>query len=101
MARRNTGKRFFPLAAWEKLAASLALALSTMVAAAAPAKGAAKSAAKPDALAVLEANCVSCHGGEKTKGGLDLTTRESLMRGGESGPSVVPGKPQSSLLYQL
>ncbi len=53
-----------------------------------------------DALAVLEAHCVKCHGGEKTKGGLDLMTREALLRGGESGASVVPGKPDASLLIR-
>jgi mono/diheme cytochrome c family protein len=71
------------------------------VASASPAAPAGKAAKSPDALALLETHCVACHGGEKTKGGLDITSRESLLRGGESGPSVVPGKPQSSLLYQL
>jgi mono/diheme cytochrome c family protein len=52
------------------------------------------------ALAVLEAHCVKCHGGEKTKGGLDLTTREALLRGGETGVTVVPGEPEQSLLVQ-
>jgi cytochrome c553 len=58
------------------------------------------SAESPDALAVLESNCVKCHGGEKTKGGLDLVTREALMRGGESGQAIVPGEPDSSLLLK-
>lgn len=53
-----------------------------------------------DPLAVLETHCVRCHGGSKTKGGLDLVTREGLLRGGETGPSVVPGKPDQSLLLQ-
>ncbi|MBL9201748.1 MAG: PSD1 domain-containing protein, partial [Opitutaceae bacterium] len=52
-------------------------------------------------LTLLEMHCVSCHGGEKTKGGLDLTTREALLRGGESGASIVPGQPKASLLYQM
>src|SRR5262249_2859968 len=42
-----------------------------------------------------------CHGAEKTQGGLDLLTRESLLRGGESGANVVPGKPDESLLVQV
>ncbi|MBI4624848.1 MAG: DUF1553 domain-containing protein [Verrucomicrobia bacterium] len=54
-----------------------------------------------DALQILETHCVQCHGGEKTKVGFDLTTRESLLRGGESGPAVVPGQPESSLLYRM
>lgn len=55
----------------------------------------------PDALALLEAHCVRCHGGEKTKGGFDLTTREALLRGGETGPAVVPGNPGTSLLVRM
>ncbi|MCX6981917.1 MAG: PSD1 and planctomycete cytochrome C domain-containing protein [Verrucomicrobia bacterium] len=65
------------------------------------------SAAEPDAklppadvYAVLEAHCVKCHGGENTKGGLDLVTREALLRGGESGAAVVLGKPDASLLIR-
>lgn len=54
-----------------------------------------------EALGLLETHCVRCHGGEKTKAGLDLTTREALMRGGESGSSVIPGKPTDSLLIQM
>ena len=58
------------------------------------------SAESPDALVVLESNCVKCHGGEKTKGGLDLVAREALMRGGESGQAIVPGEPDSSFLLK-
>ncbi len=51
---------------------------------------------------LLEAHCVKCHGGEKTKAGLDLTTREALLRGGESGPTFSPEQPaESSLLYRM
>ncbi len=53
-----------------------------------------------DPLAILETHCVRCHGGSKTKAGLDLVTREALLRGGESGPCVVPGDPDQSLLIQ-
>ncbi len=53
-----------------------------------------------DALALLETHCVQCHGGEKTKGGLDLVTREALLRGGESGAAILPGKPSESLIVQ-
>ena len=54
-----------------------------------------------DALQILEAHCVGCHGGEKTKAGFDLTTREALLRGGESGTAVAPGQPEASLLYRM
>ena len=56
----------------------------------------------PSALTLLETHCVKCHGGEKTKAGLDLTTQETLLRGGESGPAISPGEPvETSLLYRM
>ena len=54
-----------------------------------------------DALALLETHCVRCHGDEKTKANFDLVTREALLRGGETGPSISLGKPDESLLIQL
>ena len=44
---------------------------------------------------VLVASCYKCHSSEseKVKGGLLLDTREGLLKGGDSGPSVVPGDP--------
>ncbi len=56
--------------------------------------------ATDDALALLETHCVRCHGGEKTKGGLDLTTRETLMNGSEKGAVIDPSKPEASLLLK-
>ena len=49
---------------------------------------------------LLSQNCLKCHGGEKTKGEFDLTTREGLLKGGESGPAIVVGKPGESLLVR-
>lgn len=51
---------------------------------------------------VLAQQCYECHsaGGSDVKGGLYLDTRKALRRGGESGPSIVPGEPENSLLYQ-
>ena len=51
-------------------------------------------------LPLLELRCISCHGPEKVKGGLRMDTREALLKGGETGPAVVPGKPGASLLLQ-
>jgi mono/diheme cytochrome c family protein len=50
---------------------------------------------------LLESRCVSCHGGKKTRADLDLTTREALLRGGETGPAVIPGDARKSRLYRL
>src|SRR5262245_46011677 len=50
---------------------------------------------------LLQRACLECHGGKKTRGGLDLGTREALLRGGDSGPAVVPGDVKKSLLHRL
>lgn len=46
--------------------------------------------------------CHECHSAEsgKTKGGLRVDTREALLKGGESGPAVVPRSLEKSLLFQ-
>jgi mono/diheme cytochrome c family protein len=49
---------------------------------------------------VLSAHCFSCHGPDKQKAGLRLDSRQALLTGGESGPVVVPGKPEDSLLIK-
>ena len=54
-----------------------------------------------DVRALLSEHCLKCHGGEKIKGGLDLSTREGLIHGGEEGPAVVLYDAPNSRLYQL
>src|SRR5258708_2521563 len=51
---------------------------------------------------VLIDRCYSCHSGEakKLKGELYLDSREGLLKGGETGPSIVPGDPEKSLLLK-
>jgi hypothetical protein len=49
---------------------------------------------------LLLEHCIECHGGEKTKGGLRLTHRAGWETGGDSGPALVPGKPDESLLIR-
>ena len=46
---------------------------------------------------VLTENCVSCHG-NTAAGGLRLDSREAALQGGKSGPAIVPGDPEKSLL---
>jgi len=46
---------------------------------------------------VLATHCFECHG-HKDKGGLKLDSREAILQGGDSGPAIVPGKPEKSLL---
>jgi cytochrome c553 len=49
---------------------------------------------------VLVESCYKCHSAdaERVKGGLLLDTREGLLKGGESGPAIVPGDPDKSRL---
>ena len=49
---------------------------------------------------VLADHCYECHSerAEKLKGGLRLDLRETLRRGGDSGPAIVPGQTDKSLL---
>ena len=47
---------------------------------------------------VLAEHCHGCHGPEKQKSGLRLDTRAFVLKGGEIGPVVVPGKPEASRL---
>src|SRR6266852_5706397 len=46
----------------------------------------------------LVEHCLSCHGEKKQEGGLRLDSRESLLKGSDSGPVVVAGKPSESEL---
>lgn len=50
---------------------------------------------------LLNSRCVVCHGKDgKIKGGLDLQTRDTMLKGGDSDlKSLVPGKPEESLIY--
>ena len=50
--------------------------------------------------ALLLLRCTVCHGHDRQEGGLDLRTRESLLKGGTSGPVAIPGKPEQSLLLK-
>jgi hypothetical protein len=45
--------------------------------------------------------CVTCHAGAAPMGGLDLTRREGALKGGTSGPALVPGRASASALYRM
>ncbi len=51
------------------------------------------------ARAILENRCLSCHGAARTSG-LDLRERDGVLKGGNRGPAVAPGKAAESLLYK-
>ncbi len=48
----------------------------------------------------LKQQCLGCHGGANTFAKLDLRTRDAALRGGQRGPAIVSGDPDSSLLVQ-
>src|SRR3954452_14302135 len=48
--------------------------------------------------ALLQRRCLSCHGPKTTTAGLDLSTRDTAIKGGASGPALRPGMPAESLL---
>ena len=50
---------------------------------------------------LFDATCVQCHAKGKIKGGFSLETRDALLKGGDSGPAVVPGKSAESRLVHL
>ena len=55
-----------------------------------------------DVRPILKAQCFQCHGEDgELKGGLDVRLRRFLVKGGESGPAIVPGKPEASRLFEL
>ena len=53
-----------------------------------------------DVSPIFKSSCSSCHGGSVKLKDLDLSTETSAVKGSESGPVIVPGKPDESLLYQ-
>ncbi len=49
---------------------------------------------------LLAANCFACHG-ESAMAGLRVDSRAGLLRGGETGPAIVPGEPENSALVKV
>ena len=49
---------------------------------------------------ILSAHCLECHSGEHPKGKLDLSRRVTAFRGGESGPAIVVGDLDESLIWE-
>ncbi|MDE2755423.1 MAG: PSD1 and planctomycete cytochrome C domain-containing protein [Acidobacteriota bacterium] len=45
-------------------------------------------------------HCTACHGKRIQEAGLDLRTKAAMLKGGKSGPAIVPGKPEESLIVQ-
>ncbi len=68
--------------------------------------GAQEDASKPEFYTakvkpIFDANCARCHGGANHRGGLNMDTREALLKGGHDGAVITPGDPSASLLVKL
>jgi len=50
---------------------------------------------------LIAERCYACHTGKTPKGGLLLDSREAILKGNASGPALVPGNPDSSLLIHV
>jgi uncharacterized membrane protein len=66
----------------------------------APAASGAVSFAK-DILPILQSRCVSCHGGDRTSRGLDMTTYDKLIVGSQNGAVITASDANNSLLIQM
>ena len=50
---------------------------------------------------ILQNSCVKCHGRGKAKGGFQIDTRATFLKGGDSGLAVIEGKSGESLLIEM
>lgn len=58
------------------------------------------SVSQHDVIPIMLLRCTVCHGTRTKDAGLDLRTKASMLAGGKSGPAIVPGKPEESLLIK-
>lgn len=82
------------LVRWNPLALGLALAC-------APALAAPPPDFTKDVKPIFEGRCLKCHGAGKLKGGLDLRSKAAVLKGGDTGPVVVPGSAEKSRLFEV
>jgi len=53
-----------------------------------------------DVIPIMLVRCTVCHGGRRQEGGLDLRSKAAMLKGGKSGPAIVLGKPEESLVVR-
>jgi hypothetical protein len=85
-----------------RLLAAVAVVLSTVAHAADTPSAADLEFFEAKIRPVFAKNCYGCHGGDlkAPMGGLFLDSRNGILTGGKSGPAIVPGKPEASLLIR-
>ncbi len=67
----------------------------------APLKRTASVNFETEILPFLKQSCLACHNQTKAKAELILETPQTILKGGESGPAAIPGKPQDSLILDV
>ena len=60
----------------------------------------ARRVAEREIFTILGAKCFVCHGRRTQEAGLDLRSVAGMLKGGKSGPTIIPGQPDESLLIQ-
>jgi hypothetical protein len=85
-----------------KVPCHILLVIDLLVLTSLTAVGAAPLTFEKDIRPILKSHCFDCHGeGEKLRGGVDLRLRRLMLKGGDEGPVIVPGKPEKSLLFKM
>lgn len=106
---KNQGKDAAPSAWYFKIVVLIACLIVYAFSMVSPAVDALEQSGKPAAeeaeklfaekvQPVLDNICANCHGDSGASSGLDLRSRDGLLRGGSRGPAVVPGQSSKSLL---
>src|SRR5262245_2398977 len=50
---------------------------------------------------IFKQRCIACHAGPEKKSRFDMTSYDTLIKGGKRGAALVPGKADQSLLYKV
>jgi cytochrome c553 len=53
-----------------------------------------------DIIPIVLLRCNSCHGPQLQRGSLVMNSKAAMLKGGENGPAIIPGKPDASLAIQ-
>ncbi len=83
-----------------KISTSLALCLLVLLSGVSTLLGGDDKSFDETVAPILARRCLDCHSGSDPKGKLDLSQRSTAMAGGETGSTIVPGKPEESLLWE-
>jgi hypothetical protein len=60
-----------------------------------------KAGLQKEVLGLFQARCIKCHGPQKAKAELNLSSGDTIARGSNNGPVIHPGKLADSVLWQM